>query len=358
MSNGAQPIFTLRYSLFLLVIGLITFCAMEVATRAFIVKVQEYVPSANPLLIYELNPDYPGINAAGMRQEEVDFSALDDYFVIAVIGDSHAYSMESEDPANSFPARLEHHAARVEGKKVKVLNFGVPGYDMLQELEVLRSKALPLEVDAVVLQYCINDEHIANYIHPEHPWLNWLFYRSELLAGVWKRLIYSSLGTRYILPSIEDHFPDLLLYRPGLVGTLRARDTDAAHSPHPPRTKDRVPERYHAFIGRENFEKNVQLFGALAREAGVPVLATGFIEDRDRGLYEESGFLVYSFLDIFRGLDMRDFGYDPSITADHFSDRGSDFIGKALADFVAANSGVLLTRRAPSQPQAPLGRAL
>ena len=31
---------------------------------------------------------------------------------------------------------------------------------------------------------------------------------------------------------------------------------------------------------------------------------------------------------------MLDYGYDKSMTADHFSDNGSDFIGKAIADFV------------------------
>jgi hypothetical protein len=338
MPAQARAIFTLRYSLFLIAVALASCLVLEGVARVFIVKEPLEVPSDDPLLIYELNPRYPGINSAGLRQDEVDLSSLRDSFVIAVIGDSHAYSVKSENWASSFPARLEHHAGSVAGRKTKVLNFGVPGYDMLQELEVLKTKVLRLNVDMVVLQYSINDEHISNYIRPEYPRLNWWFHRSELLSGAWRKLIYSKLGVKYILPSIEDHFPDLLLYRTGLVGTLTPRETDPAHSPHPPRTKDRVPERYHAFIGRENLERNVRLFGALAREAGIPLLATGFIEDADRGLYESSGFRVYSFFDIFRGREMRDFGYNPEFTADHFADRGSDFIGKALADFIVANS--------------------
>ena len=62
-----------------------------------------YVPSENARLIYELNPRHPEINSFGMRQEEIDRSILQDNFVIAVIGDSHAYSANSARPENSFP---------------------------------------------------------------------------------------------------------------------------------------------------------------------------------------------------------------------------------------------------------------
>src|SRR5215471_3429080 len=77
-----------------------------------------------------------------------------------------------------------------------------------------------------------------------------------------------------------------------------------------------------------------RFFGRIAKEAGIPTLATGFIEDRDRNLYEASGFQVYSFFQIFHGLDMRDYGYNPANTATHFSDKGSDFIGRSLAFFI------------------------
>jgi hypothetical protein len=75
----------------------------------------------------------------------------------------------------------------------------------------------------------------------------------------------------------------------------------------------------------------------ISKAAGIPRPATGFIEDRDRNLYESSGFQVYSFFQIFHGLDMRDYGYDPEWTASHFSDKGSDVIGKSLAAFVNAS---------------------
>ena len=335
--TSARPVLSFR--LFMLAVCLMAFAALEVLTRVFILKEQLYIISSNPRLIYELNPKHSQINSAQMRQAEVELARLEDDFVIAVVGDSHAYSVESEDRENSFPARLEHHLGRVSGKNVRVLNFGVPGYNTLQELEVLRTRVLPLKVDLVILQYCSNDERISFYIRPEYPGLNRLFHQSEFLAGAWKRLIYSELGAEYLVPFIEDTFPDLLLYRPGLVASPGPRAADVALGPDSPGARSRVFARYRESIGRENLERNTRTFGAMAKSAGVPLIATGFIEDRDRSLYEEAGFQVYSFLEIFRGLDMHDFGYDPAIPADHFADRGSDFIGKALADFVKTKLG-------------------
>ena len=133
-----------------------------------------------------------------------------------------------------FPARLEYHLGALGGREAKVLNFGVPGYNMVQELEVLRTKILPLKVDLVILQYCINDEHITNYIQPKYMWLNRLIYRSAILPRLWKRLLYSQWGTRHLLRRIEEIAPDLLLFEPGLVGTPKWGDEDPANAPPPP----------------------------------------------------------------------------------------------------------------------------
>jgi hypothetical protein len=53
---------------------------------------------------------------------------------------------------------------------------------------------------------------------------------------------------------------------------------------------------------------------------------------------------VYSFDDIFKGTDTRDYGYDPRNTAGHFTDAGSDFIAKKLADFIPAHFDLTIRR--------------
>jgi len=320
---------------------ILTLVVLEMLARSVLQQpTLMYVPSNNFRLIYELNPLRPEINSFGMRQDELDPSTLRDHFVIAVIGDSHAYSLSSGSWENSFPARLEHHLRALTGKNVKVLNFGVPGYNMAQELEVLKAKALQFSPDLVMLQYCVNDEHVSSYIQPKYVWLNHAIHKSVLLSRVWQKLLYSSFGRSNLLIYVEKYLPDLLLFSPGLVGTPRAQETDPSHAPHPPRSRDQVPPRYHDFIGLENLERDVKVFGKITQDAGIPALATGFIEDRNRNLYESSGFRVYSFLEIFHGLNMRDYGYNPQNTASHFSDHGSDVIGKALADFIRTNSSL------------------
>jgi len=300
-----------------------------------------YVPSSNPRLIYELNPAYQGINTLGMRQPEIDRATVHDRFVIVVIGDSHSYMDDSVTGAGTFPARLEHHANAAAERPVTVLNLGVPGYNMIQELEVLRAKALAFEPDLIVLQYCVNDDHISNFIQPEYPRVNRAVHSSVVLTTAWTTILYSQFGRTHLLPFVEDHAPDLLLFTPGLVGTPVSREQDPLHGPtHPTRSKDLVPVRYHGFIGRDNFESAVHTFGEICRRARIPTLATGFIEERDRGLYEASGFQVYSFFDIFAGTDMRHYGYDPRHSDGHFSDLGNDLIGKALASYVREHFSV------------------
>jgi hypothetical protein len=331
-----QKIRVRKNSLFVLGALMLTLGILEILARIISPFLPPVIPSSDSQLIYELNPQYPEINSLGMRQAEFDPSTLHDRFVIAVIGDSHAYSAGSKKWENAFPTRLEHHLRALSGREVKVLNLGVPGYDMHQELETLRVKAMPFRPDLVILQYCINDEHISNWIQPKYVWLNRIIHKSVFLSQAWKKVLYL-YGQSFILGYVEKYLPDLLLYSPGLVGTRTADDADPAHAPHPPRNRDRVPIRYWDFIGRDNFERDVRAFGQIANKMGIPILATGFIEDRDRTLYETSGFQVYSFFQIFRGLDMRDYGYDPADTKSHFNDNGSDFIGKGIADFVYAH---------------------
>ncbi len=338
MNEHQGPAPNAKYKLYLAAMTIAALVTLEVGTRLFLPSTPRLErASDNPALIWELNPKFPEINSMGLRQPEVDLATLKNNFTIAVIGDSHTYSTESKYWYNSFPARMEHHLASLGAKNVKILNFGLPGSNTSQQLEILRTKVLPLKVDLVVLQYCINDEHISNYIQPKHPWLNRLIHAGDFYSRLWRNLLYSSFGSSYLQSTVEEYFPDLLLHVPGLVGTRLPNDPEPAHAPHPPRTKDRVPERYHHVIGRDNLERYTKAFGQLASEAGISAVATGFIERKDEALYRGAGFSVFSFFEMFEGHNMLDYGYDVRDTSDHFSDRGADFIGLALAQFIKRN---------------------
>src|SRR5262249_7618924 len=82
------------------------------------------VASENQKLVYELNRAYKGINSFGMRDKEIDISEIKDRYKIAIIGDSHAYSINVQNVEDTFPYRIEEYLNQNVGQRVvKVLNF-------------------------------------------------------------------------------------------------------------------------------------------------------------------------------------------------------------------------------------------
>src|SRR5215813_1105540 len=256
-------------TLIVLITLIIFFVAGEILTRLFKKDSHpRFVASENQRLVYELNTSYAEINSFGMRDEEFDIDSIRGLYKIAVIGDSHAYSTSVKNSAEAFPSQLEKYLNQDIGQRiVKVLNFGVPGYNAAQELEVLKTKSLLFEPRMVILQYCINDTHICNYIQPENKKLNALLHKSQFLVLLWKNILYSSLGKVFFLDWIGKKFPDALLFQEGLVGTLNGADTEVpVHRAHPARTRDRVPRRYHYMLGEKNWRMHMHSFARLCQQ--------------------------------------------------------------------------------------------
>ena len=153
----------------------------------------------------------------------------------------------------------------------------------------------------VILQYCINDTHVCNYIQPEYKKLNSLIHKSQFLVVLWKNIIYSSFGKNFLLEWVGNTFPDALLFQAGLVGTQKSISTEvAAHKPHPPRTKDRVPARYHYMLGEENWRMHLHSFAHVAKQKGVLLLATGFIEGRKKPFFSRQDSMCIRFTTCFK----------------------------------------------------------
>jgi hypothetical protein len=331
-------------TLIVLITLIIFFVTGEILTRLFKKESpRRVIASENQMLVYEFNKNYAEINSFGMRDEEFNIDSIRDLYKIAVIGDSHAYATRVKNRAETFPSQLEKYLNQNIGQRiVKVLNFGVPGYNTAQELELLKTKVLMFEPRMVILQYCINDTHISNYIQPEDKKLNSLMHKSQFLALLWKNILYSSLGKAFLLDWIGKKFPDALLFQEGLVGTLNGADTEVpAHRAHPARTRDRVPRRYHYMLGEENWRMHMQSFARLCKQQGIVLLATGFIEDKEKELFLKEGFDVYSFYEIFREKDMLAYGYNPDDTTSHFNAQGCYMIGKALAEYIQKHYAIV-----------------
>jgi lysophospholipase L1-like esterase len=121
--------------------------------------------SANPRLRFELRPGGVAraevqyrVNGEGLRGPEVARKKPAGVRRVAVLGDSIAfgYWVAEED---AFPRQLEAmlNESPEDGARVEVLNFGVPGYNLAQETEALRTRALAFDPDVVVLAFCLND---------------------------------------------------------------------------------------------------------------------------------------------------------------------------------------------------------
>jgi lysophospholipase L1-like esterase len=338
---------------------LVSLVVAEVAVRILTPtpKPRRFVVSPDPELIYALNPDYPGINRRGMRGPEIVPEDLKNRYVVAVVGDSHTFAVEVHEAGQPFPDRMQHYLEAADpDRRARVLNFGVPGYNLAQYLAVVKKRVLTLEVtpSLLVLQSTINDTHVCNYLHPDHPTLSRWMHESALFELVWRRIFYSRFGRDHLLVPVAKRFPDALLFHPGLVGTLNAdADPEPAHRGHPTRDPALVPERYHYMLGPENWTKHVREMAELCDARGIPKLATGFLSPDQRRVVEEAGFSVLTFDDIFEGRDMRDYGYNPKMTSDHFNVKGNDAIGKALAEWVIGHGWFgagPVAAQAPSSP--------
>lgn len=292
------------------------------------------IESPDEKLVYELNPKHSQINSFGMRQKDFSKKDIQNHLVIACIGDSHTFCAQIKYSRDAYPQKIEYYLNELYGvDKARVLNFGIPGYNTAQELELLKSKVLGFKPDLVILQITINDTHICNYIQPENRFLNHMIHKSELFAFILKKILYNKYLKLWRV--VEKKWPDLLIYQDGLIGAAQdSTERDPLHMGHPPRDPRLVPVRYHYMLGEENWKMHIKEFAQICRDHGIRVIATGFIEKWQQEYLLRSGFKVYSFDEMFGGISKITYAYDPRHTYTHFNEEGYDIIGHKLADYI------------------------
>lgn len=114
-----------------------------------------YQKNEDPRIGYELKPNISEkafrstitTNELGFRGPELK----EEKPVIAVLGDSITFGYGVEDD-ESFPAKLQEQFPEYE-----IVNMGVPGYNMDQEVAVYETKAVSLDPTAAMLLFYFND---------------------------------------------------------------------------------------------------------------------------------------------------------------------------------------------------------
>jgi len=151
-------------------------------------------PSSRPILKYELTPgasadvwgEHVAINSHGFRGPEPKAASSSRYRIL-ILGDSIVFGYRL-----SYEATFIYKLQRLldsAGNNFEVLNFGVSGYDTLQEVALLYHRGLSFQPDLVVLNYCLNDIGIVSVSKEfnQEQTLNQRYRRFKIVKG-WENL--------------------------------------------------------------------------------------------------------------------------------------------------------------------------
>ncbi len=123
---------------------------------------QRYFLSQNPLILFELTPhsfartDSISVNSDGLVDYEYSVKKSANTTRIIVIGDSITEGIGvkfNETYAKVLERTLNENSSR----KYEVINFGLSRYSVIQDLEVLKAKAMKYNPDIIILGYFLND---------------------------------------------------------------------------------------------------------------------------------------------------------------------------------------------------------
>lgn len=125
-------------------------------------------PSSSIRFIYDGNPrGYFGelnevehkTNSLGFRGEEFDFEPKENTLRIVFLGDSYTFG-EGVHFEDTYPERVKQDLMkRMPGIGIECLNFGVGGFNTVQEEALLRFKAIKTAPDAIVVGYTMSDAY-------------------------------------------------------------------------------------------------------------------------------------------------------------------------------------------------------
>ncbi len=262
--------------------------------------------SSNPRLAFELRPgavvrsevDYR-INAEGLRNPGVPVAKAPGVRRIAVLGDSIAFGYWVGEE-QTFARQLEG----MLGASVQVLNFGVPGYNLDQEIETLRARAFAYAPDLVVVAFCLNDlEGIFSYEY------GLVIDRTARSARPGGRLLEWFLGHSVLASWVEYRLAELEARR----HFAQARNPLAG-----PLYEEAVAEQKRALLAHFRTLRALLAARSLPGLVAVfPTLGNRFENYPNRALHaavietaRESGLLAVDLLDCFSAYDFHDVRVD------------------------------------------------
>ncbi|MFH0984446.1 MAG: SGNH/GDSL hydrolase family protein [Candidatus Omnitrophota bacterium] len=163
---------SIRLNLILLAISLaVGLCLSEYILRKFELAPEVIRPSGilrfveNPKIVYEYLPNFivgtVKVNQQGFNDADFVLEKPKGLIRIAMLGDSITKG-ENVPAKRNFSDKLEDLLNRREQdrgspQRYEVMNFGVGGYNLEAEVEILKEKVLPYDPDIVILNMFFND---------------------------------------------------------------------------------------------------------------------------------------------------------------------------------------------------------
>lgn len=148
----------------------------------------------DPDLGYKLTPGRDHVNSLGIRNAEVQLDPGDRQRLI-VLGDSVAFDREG------FVTILAERLAEVGPAGVEVVNAAIPGYTTHQERVLFERDLAPYAPDAVMLQYCVNDNH--RFLHQLDDGGHWIIVPEAVGDATEQTWLPSWLEASYIVKRIR-----------------------------------------------------------------------------------------------------------------------------------------------------------
>lgn len=133
------------------------------APQLALIASDRYRPSPNPRIVYEpatgALADAAYSNALGYRGPLYSFKASPHHFRVIAAGDSVTEGLMVPDYKSIYTWQLEAMLTQRDVPS-QIMNFGVSGYNTLQEVETLKDKGMSFNPDLILLQYSLNDTYL------------------------------------------------------------------------------------------------------------------------------------------------------------------------------------------------------
>jgi len=217
--------------------------------------------SAHDLIVYELKPGLRAtfigvpvaINRAGFRERDLPQAKPSNTFRIVGLGDSEMFGWGVPAEATYLRVLEDLLQARGDGIRYETLNFAVPGYNAVMEVETFRVLARSYQPDLVVVGYIPNDDQLPNFLRqPSRRFPDNLYVYNLLVHGV--RAMRKRAGDLMPFPTEPSE------------AQVAARGN--------------LPKQYRDMVGPEAVRRAYDGLGAMTREMSVPVVVMGFYRGR------------------------------------------------------------------------------